>query len=112
MCDGEDSEKLDWFRIINIAGEQLTDQELEATRFYAGAWTADAQTAIFPRLDAPLMPLAGDYLKGLIHTGRNTVKRPYHGRLTKMGENQLKEYMAKHQVMRRQFSFEVFPLRH
>ena len=28
VCDGTDSEKLDWFRIINIAGEQLTDQEL------------------------------------------------------------------------------------
>ena len=27
VCDGTDSEKLDWFRIINIAGEQLTDQE-------------------------------------------------------------------------------------
>ena len=25
VCDGTDSEKLDWFRIINIAGEQLTD---------------------------------------------------------------------------------------
>lgn len=28
VCDGTASEKLDWFRIINIAGEQLTDQEL------------------------------------------------------------------------------------
>ncbi len=28
QCQGADSEKLDWFRIINIAGEKLTDQEL------------------------------------------------------------------------------------
>lgn len=28
VCDGTDSEKLEWFRIINIAGERLTDQEL------------------------------------------------------------------------------------
>ena len=28
VCNGTDSEKLDWFRIINIAGEELTDQEL------------------------------------------------------------------------------------
>lgn len=27
ICNGTESEKLDWFRIINIAGEQLTDQE-------------------------------------------------------------------------------------
>ena len=28
FCSGTDKEKLDWFRIINIAGVQLTDQEL------------------------------------------------------------------------------------
>ena len=27
-CAGTDKEKLDWFRIINIAGERLTEQEL------------------------------------------------------------------------------------
>ena len=27
-CEGNDREKLDWFRTINIAGEKLTDQEL------------------------------------------------------------------------------------
>ena len=37
VCDGTDSEKLDWFRIINIAGEQLTDQELR-NAVYAGTW--------------------------------------------------------------------------
>ena len=41
VCDGTDSEKLDWFRIINIAGEQLTDQELR-NAVYAGSWTSDA----------------------------------------------------------------------
>ena len=28
FCSGTDSEKLEWFRTINIAGEKLTDQEL------------------------------------------------------------------------------------
>ena len=28
ICEGTDKEKLDWFKIINIAGEQLTNQEL------------------------------------------------------------------------------------
>lgn len=28
FCEGNDKEKLDWFKIINIAGEKLTDQEL------------------------------------------------------------------------------------
>lgn len=42
VCDGTDSEKLDWFRIINIAGEELTDQELR-NAVYAGSWTSDAK---------------------------------------------------------------------
>jgi hypothetical protein len=29
LCSGTDSEKLEWFKTINIAGEKLTDQELE-----------------------------------------------------------------------------------
>ena len=28
FCSGTDKERLDWFRIINIAGVQLTNQEL------------------------------------------------------------------------------------
>ena len=35
VCDGSASEKLAWFRIINIAGEELTDQELR-NAVYAG----------------------------------------------------------------------------
>jgi hypothetical protein len=29
LCSGTDSEKLEWFKTINIAGEKLTEQELE-----------------------------------------------------------------------------------
>jgi len=28
VCSGTDSEKLEWFKTINIAGEKLTNQEL------------------------------------------------------------------------------------
>lgn len=28
ICEGNDSEKLEWFKTINIAGEELTNQEL------------------------------------------------------------------------------------
>ena len=42
VCTGEDSEKLDWFRTINIAGERLTEQELR-NAVYAGPFTADAK---------------------------------------------------------------------
>lgn len=62
MCDGTDSEKLDWFRIINIAGEQLTDQELR-NAVYAGSWVSDAKR-YFSKTGCAADTLAGDYLKG------------------------------------------------
>ena len=49
FCSGTDSEKLDWFRTINIAGEEHTDQELR-NAVYAGPWTADAKP-IFSKTD-------------------------------------------------------------
>ncbi|WP_119353339.1 GmrSD restriction endonuclease domain-containing protein [Azohydromonas sediminis] len=42
VCEGEESEKLDWFRIINIAGEPLTPQELRNAA-YRGPWVLDAK---------------------------------------------------------------------
>ena len=37
ICTGTDSEKLNWFKTINIAGEKLTDQEMR-NAVYAGEW--------------------------------------------------------------------------
>ena len=62
VCDGTDSEKLEWFRIINIAGEELTDQELR-NAVYAGSWTQDAKR-YFSKTGCAASTLAGDYLKG------------------------------------------------
>lgn len=42
VCNGNDKEKLDWFKIINIAGEQLSTQELRNT-VYTGEWLTDAK---------------------------------------------------------------------
>ena len=42
LCQGDDDEKLAWFQRINIAGEQLTDQELR-NAVYAGPWLEDAK---------------------------------------------------------------------
>ena len=56
------TEKLDWFRIINIAGEQLTDQELR-NAVYAGSWVSDAKR-YFSKTGCAASTLADDYLKG------------------------------------------------
>ena len=42
LCSGTDSEKLEWFKTINIAGEELTNQEL-LNAVYHGSWVSDAK---------------------------------------------------------------------
>ena len=42
FCSGKDSEKLAWFETINIAGKELTKQELR-NAVYSGSWVADAK---------------------------------------------------------------------
>ncbi|STO97949.1 DUF262 domain-containing protein [Helicobacter canis] len=42
VCQGSDSEKLEWFKTINIAGETLTNQELR-NAVYASVWLSDAK---------------------------------------------------------------------
>lgn len=63
FCSGTDSEKLDWFRTINIAGEEHTDQELR-NAVYAGPWTADAKR-YFSKTGCAAYGLAGDYMRGI-----------------------------------------------
>lgn len=42
FCKGTDSEKLAWFKVVNIAGEKLEAQELR-NAVYTGAWLNDAK---------------------------------------------------------------------
>ncbi len=62
-CEGGDEEKLDWFRVVNIAGERLTEQEL-LNAVYAGPWLADAKRW-FSRTNCPATMLASHLLKGV-----------------------------------------------
>lgn len=62
FCTGTDTEKLNWFRTINIAGEQHTEQELR-NAVYAGPWTADAKR-YFSKTGCPAYGFASDYMQG------------------------------------------------
>lgn len=42
FCEGTDKEKLEWFKIINIATKVLTNQELR-NAIYTGPWLTDAK---------------------------------------------------------------------
>ena len=62
ICDGSDSEKLKWFKTINIAGEKLTEQELR-NAVYAGSWVSDAKR-YFSKSNCAAYGLASKYLSG------------------------------------------------
>ena len=62
LCSGTDSEKLEWFRTINIAGEKLTDQELR-NAVYSGSWVSSAKP-IFSKRNCPAFGLASDFMNG------------------------------------------------
>lgn len=62
FCSGADSERLEWFKTINIAGEKLTDQELR-NAVYSGSWVTDAKR-YFSKNGCPAYGLGSDYMSG------------------------------------------------
>lgn len=90
FCEGNDKEKLDWFRIINIAGEKLTEQELRNAT-YTGPWLTHAKS-IFSKSNCAAYLLAKDYVGGspirqeLLETA-----------LDWMSKGHIEEYMSAHQ---------------
>ena len=61
-CSGSHDDKLEWFRTINIAGKELTRQEMR-NAIYAGTWVTDAKRH-FSRVSGPSMKKGSRYLNG------------------------------------------------
>ena len=62
FCEGNDKEKLDWFKTINIAGEKLTDQELR-NAIYTGTWLTEAKK-YFSKTGCAAYSIGHEYLTG------------------------------------------------
>lgn len=89
-CSGTDSEKLAWFKTINIAGEKLTDQELR-NAVYSGPWVTDAKR-YFSKTGCPAYGLGGDYMAG------SPIRQEYlETAIRWLSRGDIKGYMAKHQ---------------
>ena len=65
VCDGTDKERLDWFKIINIAGEKLTEQELRNAT-YTGEWLTSAKK-YFSKSGCPAYAIANKYVNGVLN---------------------------------------------
>ncbi|MCG2698103.1 DUF262 domain-containing protein [Candidatus Parcubacteria bacterium] len=90
FCEGNDKEKLDWFKIINIAGEKLTDQELR-NAIYTGTWLTDAKR-YFSKSGCPAYGTASNYLKGA------AIRQEYlETAIRWISNGKIEDYMSKHQ---------------
>ena len=90
VCDGHDSEKLEWFKIINIAGERLTNQELR-NAVYAGPWLSEAKR-YFSRTRCAAFQIGQDYM-----TGKPIRQEYLQTAIRWAGRGDIEDYMGKHQ---------------
>ena len=90
FCSGSESEKLEWFKTINIAGKELTNQELR-NAVYSGSWVTDAKR-YFSKSGCPAHNIGGDYLKG------SSIRQEYlEAAIDWFSEGNIEKYMSAHQ---------------
>ena len=91
-CSGTESDKLDWFKIINIAGVKLTDQELR-NAVYSGSWVSDAKR-YFSSTGCVAYQIGHQYLKSTA----KPIRQDYLETAIKwINQNSIDKYMANHQ---------------
>lgn len=90
FCSGNDLEKLEWFKTINIAGVKLTDQELR-NAVYTGEWLTSAKS-YFSKTFCPAYNIAKDYVLG------SALRQDYLEKaLDWISNGKIEEYMSYHQ---------------
>jgi hypothetical protein len=91
LCSGTDSEKLEWFKTINIAGEKLTDQELR-NAVYSGSFVSDAKR-YFSKSGCPAYGIGSNYLNG------SSIRQEYLETVIRWkSKDQIEDFMGKHQM--------------
>ena len=90
VCEGEDSEKLDWFKTINIAGEKLSTQELR-NAVYTGQWLTNDKR-YFSKTGCPAYAIGSKLLSG------SPIRQDYLETSIKwISDGNVEDYMSNHQ---------------
>ena len=90
FCSGTDSEKLEWFKTINIAGEKLTNQELR-NAVYSGSWVTDTKK-YFSKTGCVAYQIGSNYLNG------SPIRQDYLDTVIKwISDGKIEEHMSEHQ---------------
>lgn len=93
ICKGSETEKLAWFRVVNIAGEKLTDQEIKNS-IYTGPWLQDAKI-FFSKKNCVAKKLSERYITGNPNR-QELLEKALKGICEYQGEKNITHYMSKH----------------
>lgn len=93
ICEGEESEKLEWFKVVNIAGEKLTEQEIRNIS-YTGEWLSDAKLH-FSKRNCAAKKMSDKYITG-DPSRQELLEKALKGICEYQGIKEITEYMARH----------------
>lgn len=93
ICEGTESEKLEWFNTVNIAGEELTPQELRNS-VYTGPWLSNAKR-YFSKRNCAAKGLSDRYIIGDPNR-QELLEKALKGICEYQGIKDITEYMAEH----------------
>lgn len=94
-CEGTEDEKLQWFEVINIAGETLKKQELR-NAIYTGPWLTDAKR-YFSRENQAAHLLSRDYVNAG-EVDRQALLEKALTWVAGKGDENIKSYMNDHRL--------------
>ena len=94
FCEGTASEKIDWFKVINIAGLKLTAQEMR-NAVYAGPWVSDAKR-YFSKAGCVAQKIGAKYLNGSADR-QEFLETAIGWLINSTKDKAIEEYMAIHQ---------------
>lgn len=90
ICEGTDSEKLEWFKVINTVGEKLNAQELR-NAVYTGKWLTEAKK-YFSKNGCAAFNIGKNYVSG------TPIRQDYlETTIEWISKGNIEQYMAEHQ---------------
>ena len=90
FCEGTETERLEWFRVVNIAGLELKEQEMR-NAVYTGSWLTHAKS-IFSKNNCAAYLLSKDYVKAEVNRQGLLEKA-----LKWISNGEIEKYMSIHQ---------------
>lgn len=99
ICDGSEDEKIEWFEIINIAGEELTPQELR-NAIYRGPWVDEAKKLFSggKTIKPPALNGGRDKYVGAVSWRQEVLELAIKWICDAQHISEIKEYMSRHKA--------------